>query len=348
MLPSPVSVIEDSMPNAQPASRLAGMDVDEDTLVTDSGQPPSPPNPAPPSEQPSAPVAAQPNGTDDRSQSSRVSSPAFRGFPSLQVEVLSSQRSISGNDPIEASMLDGQTLIGEAQLAPADSSNQEISCLSNGQSGEPDAQVDNQEVVRPSEMQSSQVEYYDAAVSASQAELGATQNGSRSSPWDTFLKSLKNSTDSEEDGDEDEDEDEDDQLPDFDQEDRDGLNISPDSSTKTPTNPSKRKSPPSGQKDTPTPSQHLPNLDLDSPATSTRSRSRRSLRSRESRKSQVQPSQTSVAVDLTLSSSPAPGDSQQSQSQPKSDEDSGPRSSRRRTRTSGKVQRLSQVSVGRR
>lgn len=336
------------MPSAQPASGLAGMDIDEDTLVTDSGQPPSPPNPAPPSEQPSAPVAAQANGTDDRSQSSRVSSPAFLGFPSPQVEVHSSQRSVSGHDPLETSILDGQTLIGEAQLAPADSSNQEISFLSNGQSGEPDAQVDNHEVVHPSEMQSSQVEYYDAAMSASRAEIGAPQNGLGSSQWDTFLKSLKNSTDSEEDEDEDEDEEEHDQLPDFDQENGDGLNISPDPSPKAQANLSKRKSPPSGQKDTPTPSQPLPNLDLDSPAASTRSRSRRSLRSRSSRNSQVQPSQTSAAVDLTLSSSSPPENSQQSQSQSKSDEDSGRRSSGRRTRTSGKVQRLSQVSIGRR
>ncbi|KAJ5605138.1 hypothetical protein N7510_010292 [Penicillium lagena] len=319
-----VSVVEDSMPSAQPASGLAGMDVDEDTLVTDSGQPLSPPNLAPPSEQPSAPP--QTNGTDDRSQSSRVSSPAFLGFPLPLVEVHSSQRSISGHDPAEASMLDGQTLIGEAHLAPADSSNQEISFLSNGQSGELDAQVDDRGVVHPLEMQSSQVEYYDAALSASQAELGASQSSLRSRPWETSLRSLRNATDSEELGDE---------------EDRDGLNLSPNPSTETKTTPSKRKSPPSGQKDTPTPSQRLPNLDVDSPAASTRSRSRRSLRSRESRNSQVQPSQASVEIDLTLSSSPPPGNSQQSQSQPNSNEDGGSQSSRRRTRTSGKVRRLS-------
>lgn len=335
-----VSVIEESLPNAQPIPAPFGMDVDEDTgvtLVTEASPHQAPPEPVNESASPEQPAGgvklpeAQTqvqDGDDERNESSAVPSPLFSGFHSPPVQAQSSQQA-SQESPanptgMELSNLDGQTLVAEAQQpVVADSSNLEFSGLSFASVNQPGSvgfenhgpefqDSDNQHVsiVVPS----SQGSYHSA-----NADLAPFHDGSSpdrrgkgpkepsstksASSWKNFLSTLADSGD--EDEDEDEEEEEDGGDADFTQaQDLDSLvRDDPDLGSISPSQRSSRRPPRSGQDN----SQSQPELvavDLDSPAASTRSK--RSLRTGDlPSASQPNPSQTSEVVDLTLSNSGA-------------------------------------------
>lgn len=135
-----VSVIQDSMANAQSEPPPADMDLDETTFVTlvtvDSRH--QSPNGTPGG---SAPVSLQTSGgvrfsqtqgqdgDDEHSETPVVPSPSFSGFHSIQS---SPDRRLGAgfNGAMEESNLDGHTLVGEPPSVLVDTPNQDISALS--------------------------------------------------------------------------------------------------------------------------------------------------------------------------------------------------------------------------
>ncbi|KAJ5935737.1 hypothetical protein N7466_005284 [Penicillium verhagenii] len=125
-----VSVIADSMPNAQLAPPLDDMDLDETTFVTLVTAHESPQRLS------DVPSIRTPGGTtitairqdadDEHSDSPAVPSPSFSGFHSARS---SPGMRLRFNAQVEDSNLDGLTLVGEAQSV-LDASNQDISALS--------------------------------------------------------------------------------------------------------------------------------------------------------------------------------------------------------------------------
>ncbi|KAJ5621968.1 hypothetical protein N7528_005200 [Penicillium herquei] len=309
-----VSIVEDSMPNAQLAPPVADMDLDETTFVTLVTA----------NESPDSPV---------------VPSPSFSGFHSARSSPGMAMR--FHNECDESNILDGHTLIEEAQTTLADISNQDFSGLSflsanqsfSNDRSQSEEQHDRQVVEEPQAASGGntsgsnsllQMQVSDGAnLTSSKApsvqsvveeslDVQREDMGRASQAWSEITRFLHKDQSSFDHTDQDKDELEDD--TDGDQDDGDSLlhsNQSLDPSPRPSPFPSSshssRRPPPSAQRQTPSQSQSTPTNktsqtskhNTESPAASTRSK-----RNARPVASQISASQMSEVIDLT--SSPAP------------------------------------------
>ncbi|KAJ5734127.1 hypothetical protein N7493_002913 [Penicillium malachiteum] len=342
-----VSIVEDSMPNAQLAPPVADMDLDETTFVTLVTANESPVRL---SDIPSIPSIQTPGGRlitatrgqdadDERSDSPVVPSPSFSGFHSARSSPGMAMR--FHNECDESNILDGHTLIEEAQTTLADISNQDFSGLSflsanqsfSNDRSQSEEQHDRQ-VVEESQAASGgntsgsnsllQMQVSDGANLTSskapsvQSVVEESLNverediGRASQAWSEITRFLHKDQSSFDHTDQDKEELEDD--TDGDQDDGDSLlhsNQSPDPSPRPSSFPSSshssRRPPPSAQRQTPSQSQSTPtNKTAQTSKRNTESpaASTRSKRNARPVGSQISASQMSEVIDLT--SSPAP------------------------------------------
>ncbi|KAJ5893046.1 hypothetical protein N7504_009737 [Penicillium tannophilum] len=366
-----ISVIADSMPNAQLVPPLDSMDLDETTFVTLVTANESPQRLS------DVPSIRTPGGTmhlvtqgqdadDEHSDTPVVPSPSFSGFHSA---LSSPGMRLRFNIEAEDGNLDGHTLVGEASSIPRDVSNQDISTLSFLSANESIAhdvseiqeQHDRQVVDEPQIAPGANGSGPDSLLSQVQNAANANSDQSKlspaparstveespdpraepSEPWEDIV-----STPSHENSDhgkdevgynDDQDEDKDSLLHS-----NQSVDLSPHPSPPPPSSRSSNKPPPSAQPEPHPEKSHkakaVARSKTESPAGSVRTKRRAARAST----SQINSSQTSEVMDLT--SSPAPtsdptGKSQQDAPQkPGTGDDSAPA-------RQSKMQRMTEVSV---
>ncbi|KAJ5707955.1 hypothetical protein N7488_007756 [Penicillium malachiteum] len=345
-----VSIVEDSMPNTQLAPPVADMDLDETTFVTLVTANESPVRL---SDIPSIPSIQTPGGRlitatrgqdadDERSDSPVVPSPSFSGFHSARSSPGMAMR--FHNECDDSNILDGHTLIEEAQTTLADISNQDFSGLSflsanqsfSNDRSQSEEQHDRQVVEEPQAASGRntsgsnfllQMQVSDGAnLTSSKApsvqsvveeslDVQREDTGRASQAWSEITRFLHKDQSSFDHTDQDKDELEDD--TDGDQDDGDSLlhsNQSLDPSPRPSPFPSSshssRRPPPSAQRQTPSQSQSTPTNQTSQTSQTSKHNtespavSTRSKRNARPVGSQISASQMSEVIDLT--SSPAP------------------------------------------
>ncbi|KAJ5565327.1 hypothetical protein N7513_001569 [Penicillium frequentans] len=364
-----ISVIADSMPNAQLVPPLDSMDLDETTFVTLVTANESPQRLS------DVPSIRTPGGTmhlvtqgqdadDEHSDTPVVPSPSFSGFHSA---LSSPGMRLRFNIEAEDGNLEGHTLVGEASSIPRDVSNQDISTLSFLSANESIAndvseiqeQHDRQVVDEPQIAPGANGSGPDSLLSQVQNAASANSDQSKlspaparstveespdpraepSEPWEDIVStpSHENSDHGKDEVDYNDDQDEDkDSLLHSNQ----SVDLSPHPSPPPPSSRSSNKPPPSAQPEPHPEKSHKAKArsKTESPAGSVRTKRRAARAST----SQINSSQTSEVMDLT--SSPAPtsdptGKSQEDAPQkPGAGDDLGPA-------RQSKMQRMTEVSV---
>ncbi|KAJ6084517.1 hypothetical protein N7486_011317 [Penicillium sp. IBT 16267x] len=367
-----VSVVADSMPNAQLVPPLDDMDLDETTFVTlvTANESPRRLSDVPSIRTPGGTMLLVTQGQDaddEQSDTPVVPSPSFSGFHSA---LSSPGMRLRFNTEAEEGNLDGHTLVGEAPSIPRDVSNQDISALSflsanesiphdlSQLQGQHDRQVVEEPQIAPGDNGSGP----DSLLSQAHNAAGANSYQSRLSPapargpveespdhrteppepWEDIVSTPSpESTDQEKDevnyANDDQEEDKDSLLHS-----NQSVDISPHPSPPPSSSRSSHKPPPSAQPEPHPQKSHKSKASsrskTGSPAGSVRSKRRDARAST----SQINSSQMSEVIDLT--SSPAPtshptGKSQQDGSEkPDTGDDSVPA-------RQSKMQRMTEVSV---